>query len=92
MIYENEIMTLLFGLGTLVFVVANIKRLRSFPHGGLFLTAFCMVLPGWMATLFDQLFWGELFNAIEHVSYAAAMTLFALWTYLVTSPREQNRS
>lgn len=92
MIDQSEILTLLFGIGTLVFVVTNIRRLRSFPQASLFLTAFAMVLPGWMATLFDQLFWGELFNAIEHVSYAGAMTLFALWTYLVTSSERRTRT
>lgn len=91
MIYENEILTLLFGLGTFVFAALNLGRLRSIPHGGLFLTGFCMVLPGWMATLFDQLFWGELFNAIEHVAYALAMVIFALWTWLVVVP-ERRRS
>lgn len=85
MVYEIELLTLLFGLGTLGFVITNIRRIRLLPHAGLFLIAFAMVLPGWAATLFEKFFWGELFNAIEHVAYAGAMTLFALWTYLVTS-------
>jgi hypothetical protein len=89
MIYENEILTLLFGFGTLIFVVSNLSRLRQLPHALLLLTGFAMLLPGWAATLFDQLFWGELFNAIEHVAYAGGVTMLALWTLWVAFPRNR---
>jgi len=92
MISEYELLTFLFGVSTLVFVSLNIRRLRTFPQAGLFLAAFVMVLPGWVATMFEHLFWGELFNAIEHVSYAGAMTLFALWTWQVTFSEGPSRS
>lgn len=89
MIYENEILTLLFGFGTLIFVVSNFSRLRQLPHALLLLTGFAMLLPGWAATLFDQLFWGELFNTIEHVAYAGGVTMLALWTLWVAFPRNR---
>lgn len=89
--YQIEILTLLFGLGTLGFVVSNLGRLRRFPSWGLFLTGFAMLLPGWTATLFDRMRYGEVFDALEHVAYSAGLFVLAVWAIQVFL-RESGRS
>ncbi len=90
---ENEILTLLFGLGTLIFVVSNFTRLRRLRHASLFLTGYALLLPGWAATLFDQsLPWADLVNAIEHVAYASGIMILTLWTILIVYPSEERKS
>ncbi len=91
--YENEILTLFLGLGTLIFVVSNFSRLRRLRHAFLFLTGFVLLLPGWTATLFDQsASWGDAFNTIEHLSYAGAVCVLAVWTIRIAYPREGRNS
>jgi len=81
MIYENEVIMLMIGLGTLVFVLikyADLKRIASF---GILLAAFCVLIGGWTLTVLEHFFWESSLNFAEHACYAASCILLAYWCH-----------
>ncbi len=83
MIEENEIVMLIIGLGVLIFVLGNRMQLKRIPSAGFLLLAFHALLAGWVLTVLEGFFWGELLNYLEHMSYAVASFLLAVWCWKV---------
>ena len=83
MIHENEIVMLIIGLGVLIFVLGNRPQLKRIPSAGFLLLAFHVLLAGWILTVLEGLFWGELLNYLEHMCYAAASLLLVAWCWKV---------
>ncbi|MBN1148909.1 MAG: hypothetical protein JXA78_16735 [Anaerolineales bacterium] len=82
MVQENEVVMLLLGVGMLIFILANRKRL-DLPSIGLLLAGYYLLLAGWLLTVLEGLFWGETLNLVEHSFYAASAVLNAAWCWRV---------
>jgi hypothetical protein len=83
MIQENEIVMLIIGLGVFIFVLGNRPQLKRIPHADWFLPAFYLLLAGWILTVVENILWGEVLNYLEHICYAAASLLLAVWCWKV---------
>ncbi|MBW2172549.1 MAG: hypothetical protein JRF69_11350 [Deltaproteobacteria bacterium] len=83
MVQESEIVMLIIGLGVLIFLLGNRQQLKRIPSGHFLLFAFHALLTGWVLTVLEGFFWGGLFNYLEHISYAVASFLLAVWCWKV---------
>ncbi len=81
MIQESEIITLLVGIGVVIFITANFKRLIRIPSFPILYAAFLLTLSGWVLTVLEGLFLFDLFNFLEHVCYSLSSILIAIWCW-----------
>ena len=76
MFQEGEIFNLLLVLVSLVIVLYEIKR-RKIPGFQMFLWGFFFICSSRIFTVVEGLFWEDVFNILEHFSYAFAGFTFA---------------
>ena len=86
MIYENEIIMLVLGLGVLVFVLLNYFHLKRIPLFGVLLAGFCLLVVGWALTVLEEFFvkdsfWNSSLNFLEHLCYAVSGIVIAIWCW-----------
>lgn len=89
MFQSNEIITLLLGVGVLLFIAINHRMLRRMPRSGVLLSGFTLYVVGWFCTVAEGVIWLDTFNAIEHVCYALGGVMIVVWSIgeLVTRER-----
>lgn len=75
MFQEGEIFNLLLVLVSLVIVLYEVRR-RRIPGFLMFLWGFFFVCSARIFTVVEGLFWGEIFNILEHFSYVFAGIAF----------------
>jgi len=78
-IYEDEILMLVLGLGVLTFMFLNYSNLKRIALFKLLATAFCMFVAGWILTVLEGFFWENALNFLEHTCYAAGAIFMAIW-------------
>lgn len=76
---ENEIISLLLGLGILFFYLANLRRIQEFPGYRLLLGSFLAYLLALIFTVLEGVLWRQGFNLLEHLGYLASAALLAGW-------------
>ena len=82
MVQENEIVTLLLGLGVLIFVILFFPRLKSFPHSIWLFLAVMGQAVAWIFTVLETWYFPNLFNSIEHFGYAFCAICLLVWALL----------
>ena len=87
MYHENEVVMLILGLGTLVFIFLNYTQLKRLPSAFLLLTSFVVLLVGWLATVLEGFFLADFFNYLEHSAYALSSVLLMVWCWKTRHPR-----
>jgi hypothetical protein len=80
-IEEHEILTLFLGILTLAFGISRRRTLAALPDRQLLVAAYLLLLTGWVSTVLEGFFLPEFLNAVEHLSYTAASTLLAVWSW-----------
>ena len=85
---ENELVLLLLGIGILIFMSANRARLAGLPSRRLFMTAFHVLVLGWVFTVMEGLLWEQFLNAAEHACYGLSSFLIAVWCWRAFVRRE----
>ena len=83
MIQENEIITLLLGIGVMIFILANKQKVKRIPAAKILIPGFYVLLAGWVLTILEGLFWRELLNVLEHICYTASSILIAIWCWKI---------
>ncbi|MDO9462769.1 MAG: hypothetical protein Q7J61_03075 [Deltaproteobacteria bacterium] len=83
MVQENEVVTLLLGVGVLVFVIANRLQLQRLPGSRILISGFYVYLGGRILTVLEGFFWGEFLNFLEHLCSAGSNVLVAIWCWRV---------
>jgi uncharacterized membrane protein len=83
MIQENEVIMLLLGVGVLVFMLANWKRLRRLPASRAMSHAFHLLVLASILTVLEGFFWPGPLNFLEHACYAGSALLLAAWCWRV---------
>jgi hypothetical protein len=88
-IFENEIVMLSLGVAVLIFILSNRKRLKLLASSEILITAFCVLLAGWVLTVLEGLFYEWLLNFFEHLCYAVSAVLVAAWCWKVFVTRKE---
>jgi hypothetical protein len=81
MFQENEIVMVILGSGTLIFISLYYNHVKRIPFSRLLLCSFCFLCAGWFATVLEGVFLGDLLNLLEHLSYATSSILLAAWCW-----------
>ena len=76
MFQEGEIFNLMLGVVSLVIVLYETRK-REIPGFRMFFWGFIFVCSASFFTVVEGLFWGDVFNILEHFSYAFAGFAFA---------------
>jgi len=87
MIQENEVVMLLMAIGVLIFILFNRPQIMRIEAAGLLVTAFCILVIGYVFTVIEGFLLLSLFNFLEHVCYAGSSVLIALWCMRVFKPK-----
>ncbi|MBN1898740.1 MAG: hypothetical protein JW827_08185 [Spirochaetes bacterium] len=85
---ENEVIMLFIGLGILIFVLANLRRIQKILHYRLLLTGFFCLLSGWVLTVMEGLLLNKLLNILEHIFYLASSVFLVIWARRVFQKKE----
>lgn len=91
MIYENEVIMFLLGLGALVFALLNYSHLKSVRSFGILFAGFCVLFAAWILTVLEHLFWEAELNLLEHACYAVCGILVAFWCWSVSVRAEESK-
>lgn len=87
-IQESEIIKLIFGLGVLIYFFLNRKRLIELPYTKLFLTAYLVVLMGWVLTVVEGFVYADIINFLEHLCYTINSILLCTWCFFTLIKRD----
>jgi hypothetical protein len=82
MIYTNEVVMLILGLGVFWFVMHN-------KHWKLLLYTFYFLMAGWFFTVIEGFILMPFFNLLEHVSYTVSAIIMAMWCYKIAHPKRE---
>ncbi|NIP24043.1 MAG: hypothetical protein GWN67_07555 [Phycisphaerae bacterium] len=85
-VFGNEVVMLMIGVGVLIFIHGNRRRLKSLPASNILITGYCMMLVSWILTVLEGLFgpfWEEWLNYLDHAFYAIGSIFVAVWCWKV---------
>jgi hypothetical protein len=90
LIQENEIITLVLGLGVLCLFLLGRLRIREIPAWHYFLASFVTLVAGFIFTVLEGFFLQDTLNFLEHVCYGVSSILLAFWCWkaLSSDPEE----
>lgn len=83
MIQEYEISAMLIGIGVVLYTLLNHGRISRIPFSKTLQYSFFFLCAGYIFTVAEGLFLGQVLNLIEHLCYAASSFLVALWCFRV---------
>ena len=92
MIYTNEVVMLILGLGVFWFVMLNKYKIRRILAWKLLLYAFYFLMAGWFFTVIEGFILLPFFNLLEHVSYSVSSIIMAMWCYKIAHPKREEVS
>jgi len=79
--YQNEIITLLLGVGVWGLILLKLSAFRQIPRFRLLAVAYLLLTFAWMATNAEAVGWPGAFNLVEHVCYFASSVVIAFWCW-----------
>lgn len=86
-----EIVIFLLGACVVMFIIANRSGLRRIPAWKTFISAFFALYISWVLTIFEDFFWRDFLNYLEHLGYAISSILLAVWCWQVFGVRRETR-
>lgn len=89
-IFENEVVMLSLGVGVLIFILGSRARLKHLAESKILITAFCVLLAGWVLTVLEGFFYEWLLNFFEHLCYAVSSVFVAAWCWKVFGKRRES--
>ena len=91
MIQQNEIIMLLLSIGCAIFILVNKQKVKRIPLAKLLIAGFCVLLAGYVLTIFEGIFWKDFLNVLEHICYAASSILMAVWCWKIFVVKKDTR-
>ncbi len=79
----SEIIVLIIGIITLLFIKNNYQNIKKLPSFRYFLISFYLVLTGWFLSILEGFFLHRTLNMLEHTFYALSSISLAIWCYRV---------
>ena len=92
MIYTNEVVMLILGLGVFWFVMLNKHKIQRILAWKLLLFAFYFLMAGWFFTVIEGFILMPFFNLLEHISYSVSAIIMAMWCYKIAHPKREEAS
>jgi hypothetical protein len=89
MIFTNEVVMFILGLGVFWFVMTNRYKLKRIYAWKLFLSTFYFLMAGWFFTVIEGFVLLHFFNFLEHISYSVSAILMAIWCYKTAHPKRE---
>lgn len=86
----SELVTLVLGSVSLIFVVINRQQIRNVPFYKFFLFSYIVLLTSWTFTVLEYFIWGDILNLLEHMGYMLSYVLLALWCWKVSFTGKDN--
>ena len=86
----SELVTLVLGCVSLIFVVINRQQIRNVPFYKFFLFSYILLLTSWTFTVLEYFIWGDILNLLEHMGYMLSYVLLALWCWKVSFTGKDN--
>ena len=87
---ENEVVMLLLSLCVLVFIFLNIKSIVKIRHWQYLLGAYLSLVVASVSTNLESYFFPDIYNMIEHISYAISGILILIWILLLNKKEIKN--
>jgi hypothetical protein len=88
LISASESIVFLIGLGGLIFIQLNRLQLKRLPASGVLITAYYLLLGGWLLTIIEGFIWRDAVNILEHLCYASSAVMIASWCWRVFRKKE----
>ena len=82
---------LLLSIGCTIFILVNKQKVKRIPLAKLLIAGFCVLLAGYVLTIFEGIFWKDFLNVLEHICYAASSILMAVWCWKIFVVKKENR-
>lgn len=92
LIQDKEFFNALLALAVLVFIFAQRRQLSRLPKRTILLSAYGILLAGWITTILEGVFWPNVLNTVEHICYALGGLLFSFWCWVAFRSGFQNTS
>ena len=89
MVQGNEILNLLLGFGTLLFILLNLPRLAKIKSSRLLLGAYFVLFAASILTVLEGLFWSHLLNFLEHLCYLLSQIMVTLWCWKIYRSKDE---
>lgn len=83
MIQENEIVSLLLGIGCFAFILTNRSKIKQIPESKTLVASFYILIAGNVLTVLEGLLWNDLLNLLEHIAYALSSVLLTVWCWKI---------
>ncbi len=88
MIYENEVVMFLFGVGVAVYVRAYRNMVSYLPQWRILVSSFYILLFSWLMTIMESFILPTLLNLLEHLGYAGSAICLLVWCWRVLASNE----
>jgi hypothetical protein len=88
MTQENELVTILIGIGLFIFIIFNFSKLKTLPAIKILLAGLSVLLIGWILTILEGFFLEDLLNLLEHTCYALSSIIMAVWFWVAFKQKE----
>ena len=79
MFQESELIRLFLGFATAVILALSWSGLKRLSGYKIFITAYFVLLAGWIFTVVEHVVFPDIFNLLEHGAYVASGILYVLW-------------
>ncbi len=79
MFEDVELITLISGLGVFLFIIIDRRMFTLLPNSRLLVASYGLFLVGWVATVVESAIFPNVFNLIEHATYAAGSIALLIW-------------
>jgi hypothetical protein len=83
MVETSEVITLILGVISLLFVCLNIQQIGKVPFFSLFFLSYIIMIMSWTATVLEGFIWSVFFNFLEHTEHLLSSVLLASWCWKI---------
>jgi len=83
MFQENEFISCILMVGVVLFVLVNYRAVVRIPRRNVLLSALLFFLLSDIFTIAEGFWLEAVFNALEHICYAASLLFLAVWCRLI---------
>lgn len=91
MVRESELITFLVGVGVVLFIWLNRRRISQIPGSTWLIFSYIAMFAGWSLTLAEGLVLSKFLNTVEHFCYMASSAAAAVWCWIVLFNGEDAR-